>query len=358
MAQIDRFLDVLVKNRGSDLHLAVGNPPIIRVNGSLTRINTPGLTSEQMKFLLGEIMDERQRGEFLSESDLDFAYQTEAGRFRVNVLDEKNGWSAVFREIPTRIPSPDDIGMPAAIRGLATIHKGLVLVTGATGSGKSTTLAALIDLINQSRQVHILTLEDPIEFVHTSQRALVRQREIGHHTKNFARALKAALREDPDVILVGELRDLETIQLAITAAETGHLVLGTLHTMSAPKTIDRMIDVFPPEQQEQIRVQMAEALAAVISQQLLPRKGGKGRVAAYEILLRNSAVASLIREGKQHQLRNTMQTYRKDGMQLMDLSLIDLARRGIVDFEEAASRAHDRRYVEAELKRQTEAPPA
>jgi len=351
MAQIDRFLGLLVKVRGSDLHIAVGVPPMLRVNGTLKRVDYDALTVEHVNFLLREIMDEKRKSEFDSYNDTDFAYECEHGRFRVNVFMQKNGPSAVFRVVPTKIPTPDEINMPHAVRQLALKHKGLILITGATGSGKSTTLATLVDIVNRSRACHVLTIEDPIEFVHKSKKALINQREVGQHAQSFARALRAALREDPDVILVGEMRDLETISLAITAAETGHLVLATLHTYSATKAIDRIIDSFPVEQQQQIRVQLTEGLVAVIAQQLLPRKDNNGRIAAYEVLLSNDAVRHAIRENRIHQLKSIMQMHKKDGCQLMDTALADLVRRGLVDRKEALSRATDQRYLEQELAR-------
>lgn len=352
MAQIDKFLELLIQFKGSDLHIAVGVPPMLRVNGKLKRVDYAPLTAEQVEFVIREIMTEKQRGEFEKFNDTDFAYESGFGRFRVNAFQQKNGCSAVFRVVPTKVPTPDEINMPHAVRQLALRHKGLVLITGATGSGKSTTLATLVDIVNRSRACHVLTIEDPIEFVHESKKSLVSQREVGQHAQSFARALRAGLREDPDVILVGEMRDLETISLAVSAAETGHLVLATLHTSSAPQTIDRIIDSFPPEQQEQIRVQLADSLVGVVAQQLLPRRDGKGRVAAYEILLNNTAVRNCVREGKPHQLRSIMQMHKKDGMQMMDTALADLVRRGLVEREEALSRATDRRYLEQELAKE------
>jgi twitching motility protein PilT len=352
MASIDQFLEVLVSKGGSDLHLAVGVPPMLRINGRLKRIEYPALTQPQVVGLIQEIMTERLLEEYKRELDTDFAYEANAiGRFRVNAFTQKNGAAAVFRVIPTKIPTADDLNLPYAIRQLTMLHKGLVLVTGPTGSGKSTTLAALVNLINQHRHSHILTVEDPIEFVHESKRCLVNQREVGVHTGSFARALRAALREDPDVILVGEMRDLETISLALTAAETGHLVFGTLHTSSAAKTIDRIIDSYSAEQQQQIRVQLAEVLVGVIAQTLVPRRENKGRVGAFEILLNNNAVANMIREAKLQQIRSIILTHKKDGMQLMDTALLDLVKAGEIDEEEALSRAVDRKGMEIELDR-------
>lgn len=350
MAKIDTLLDALVKTGGSDLHLAVGVPPMLRVNGRLKRVKAPELSANQVNELLREIMAPEIWEEYEQSNDVDFAYEeAELGRFRVNAFYQKNGRSAVFRVVPTQVPSPDEINMPHAVRNLALQHKGLVLVTGPTGSGKSTTLASLVDLINVNRAAHIITIEDPIEFVHNSKKSLVSQREVGQHTESFARALRAALREDPDVILVGEMRDLETISLAVTAAETGHLVLGTLHTMSAIKTIDRIIDSFPSDQQEQIRIQLAEALKAVVAQQLVSRTDNRGRVAAFEVLLSNNAVANLIREKKTHQIGSVMQTSKKTGMQMLDHALIDLVKRRFIDSKEALTRASDRRFMEQEL---------
>lgn len=350
--EIDQFLDLLATTGGSDLHIAVGSPPIMRVNGVLRRLQYPPITAAQAEQLVGDILGENHRRELDRDLDCDFAYEGAGdARFRVNAFRERNGLSAVFRVVPTEIPSAEQISMPPAVRRLAVQHKGLVLITGPTGSGKSTTLASLVGLINQHRHAHIITIEDPIEFVHTSKKSLVRQREIGPNARDFTRALRAALRQDPDVVLVGELRDIETIALAVTAAETGHLVLGTLHTMSAAKTIDRLIDAFPHEQQEQIRIQMAETLQAVISQQLLPRKDGQGRVAAYEVLLRSNAVSNLIREGKTHQIKSAMQTGRERGMQVMDASLADLVRKNWISDEDALEKADDRKALEKELGR-------
>lgn len=350
--QIDKFLNLLIQYKGSDLHIAVGVPPMLRVNGALKRINYDPLTQEQVQFLLEEIMDERQRAIHANELDFDFAYEAKGlGRFRVNAFRQKNGLSAVFRVVPTQIPMPDEINMPHAVRQLSQRHNGLVLITGPTGSGKSTTLATLVDCINRTRACHIITIEDPIEFVHESKKSLISQREIGQHAASFARALRAALREDPDVILVGEMRDLETIQLAVTAAETGHLVLGTLHTASAPKAIDRIIDSFPADQQNQMRVQLAESLAAVVAQQLLPVCNGEGRIAAFEVLIAVPAIRNLIRDNRIHQIPNAMQVHRKEGCQNMDAALAELVRRGLVLESEALARAHDRRTFEMELKK-------
>lgn len=346
---IRKLLQVLVKAEGSDLHLSVGQPGIVRVRGEMRRINMPPLTAEDMESIIRDVtLDEHRRG-LVEELDVDLAYQCDLGRFRVNIFTQRLGLAAVFRAVSSRIPDPDDLGLPAAVRNLATQHKGLILVTGPTGSGKSTTLACLVDLINANRAAHIVTIEDPIEFVHESRRSLVSQREVGPHARSFARALRAALREDPDVILVGEMRDVETMSLAVTAAETGHLVLATLHTMSASKTIDRIVDSFPSEQQEQIRTQLAGSLLAVVAQMLVPRRVGKGRAAAFEVLLTNPAVANLIRENKTMQLRSTMQTHRQAGMQTMDHSLVELVKAGVVSAADALQVAQDRRGMEREL---------
>jgi twitching motility protein PilT len=340
MAQIDSFLRLLTEQKASDLHLTAGSPPVMRRNGELVRIKFRELTPADMQALLYEIMDEEQRSAFEARRDLDFAYELpEVARFRVNLFMQRKGMGAVLRTIPNEILTADDLALPEAVRRLCELHKGLVLVTGPTGSGKSTTLAAMLDLINETRSDHILTIEDPIEFTHPNKRALVNQRQGGSNTESFASALRAALREDPDVILVGEMRDLETISLGITAAETGHLVFATLHTNSAPKTIDRIIDAFPADQQEQIRAMLAETLRGVIAQQLLRRVDGGGRVAALEILIATPALANLIREGKTHQIPSVMQTGKKEGMVTMDQSLLDLLMKGVISAEEAYAKA-------------------
>ncbi len=325
MARIDSLFKLLKDKGGSDLHLSPGNPPLLRVSGDLVPAIPQKLGHDQYKALVYEIMTEDQRRRFEETHDLDFAYEVASldARFRANIFYGRLGIGAVFRLIPTRILTAQELGLPPTLLRFTEYNKGLVLVTGPTGSGKSTTLAAMIDHVNRSRGEHILTIEDPIEFVHTSQKSLVNQREVGRHTSSFATALKAALREDPDIILVGEMRDLETIELAITAAETGHLVFGTLHTSSAPKTIDRIINVFPTNQQEQVRAMLAESLKGVIAQQLVPTEDGR-RCAALEILLVNTAVSNLIREGKTFQIPSVVQTGRKEGMQLMDQALQEL----------------------------------
>jgi twitching motility protein PilT len=315
----------------SDLHLSAGQPPLLRIHGDLLRTEHAALTPENVIELTNAIMSEEQRQRFKEEHEVDFACDLPGkGRFRVNVFVQSRGPGAVLRTIPTQIPSLDSLNMPPIIKELCNRERGLILVTGPTGSGKSTTLAAMVDIINETWDAHILTVEDPIEFVHPPKRCLVNQREVGPHTHSFSNALRSALREDPDVILVGEMRDLETISLALTAAETGHLVFGTLHTSSAPKTIDRIIDVFPSGQQGQIRTMLSESLEAVVAQTLLKKKGG-GRVAACEILIGVPAVRNLIREAKLHQIPSMMQTGQRSGMQTLDMGLADLVKRGLVD---------------------------
>lgn len=351
MAQIDQFLKVLVQNGGSDLHLTTGSPPVMRVHGHMQRLKFRELTPKDMETLVYEIMEEEWRMRFLGEQDFDFAYEIpDLARFRVNVFWQRKGLGAVMRTIPSKILTADDLNLSEAVRKFCMLSKGLVLVTGPTGSGKSTTLAAMVDLINDTRADHILTIEDPIEFTHPNKKCLVNQREIGTNTKSFANALRAALREDPDVILVGEMRDRETIELGITAAETGHLVFGTLHTNSAPKTVDRIIDVFPADQQDQIRAMLAESLKGVISQNLLRKKGGKGRVAAQEIMVGTSAISNLIRENKLHQIPSIIQTGKKDGMQLLDQHILEFLMAGEIEPTEAYMRANNKSAFKQYLK--------
>jgi len=318
----------------SDLHLSAGEAPCLRVSGDLVRMEGQDvLGPEGVTELVYSIMTPEQRAHFEQEHEVDFACELDgSGRFRVNVFVQRRGPGAVLRTIPTQIPTLESLNMPPILQELCTRERGLVLVTGPTGSGKSTTLAAMVDLINRTWDSHILTVEDPIEFVHTSKKCLVNQREVGPHTGSFSNALRSALREDPDVILIGEMRDLETISLALTAAETGHLVFGTLHTSSAAKTVDRIIDVFPGDQQSQIRTMLSESLEAVVAQTLLKKKGG-GRVAACEILVGVPAVRNLIRESKLHQIPSMMQTGQRVGMQTFDSALQDLVKRGLIDKE-------------------------
>lgn len=333
---ITELLTFAINNRASDLHLTAGQPPVYRIDGDMTPLKVPPLSPEQVKQLIYSVMNENQRAEFEKDMDLDFAISFgENMRFRVNAFNTIYGTAAVLRNIPTIIKTLEELKAPEILKKLANLHKGLLLVTGPTGSGKSTTLAAIVNHINSTQSKHIITIEDPVEFVHKSKQSLVNQREVGQNTKSFAKALKSALREDPDVVLVGELRDLETIQLAITAAETGHLVMGTLHTSSAPKTIDRIIDVFPGDSKDMIRAMLSVSLEAVVTQTLLKKADGKGRVAAHEILLCTPPVRNLIREGKIPQIYSAMQVGTKLGMKLMKQAVYDLAEQGIITHEEA-----------------------
>jgi twitching motility protein PilT len=339
MSAMQKLLMLALERGASDVHLSTGEPPSLRVHGDLVRLQGDPLTPEQTMALVTTVMNAEMRERFETEHEVDFACQVEgAGRFRVNCFVQNRGPAAVLRSIPTVIPSLEDLGMPPVLKQLCERERGLVLVTGPTGSGKSTTLAAMVNEVNQTWQGHILTVEDPIEFVHQPKQCVVNQREVGPHTNSFAAALRSALREDPDVILVGEMRDLETISLAVTAAETGHLVFGTLHTSSAPKTIDRLIDAFPAEQQGQIRTMLSESLEAVIAQRLLKKKGG-GRVAALEVLVGVPALRNLIREGKLHQVPSVMQTGQRVGMQTMEMAYADLLKRGLIDRDALPSEA-------------------
>jgi twitching motility protein PilT len=332
-----------LENGASDLHITVNLPPSVRIHGDVEPMNYPPMTRDQTRELTYSIMNDRQRARFEEFNDIDFSLDFGArGRFRVNAFMGREGIGAVLRVIPSGIKSVEELGMPQIIGKMAEFERGLVLVTGPTGSGKSTTLAALIDQINMTRRGHILTVEDPIEFVHPHKKCVVNQREVGPHTNSFASALRAALREDPDVILVGEMRDLETISLAVSAAETGHLVFGTLHTSSAAQTIDRIIDVFPAHQQAQIRAQLAESIRGVVAQTLLKTASGKGRAAAVEVLVSTPAVRNLIREGKTFQLPSVIQTGVKEGMQTIEQSLSDLVLAGRVTHEEALMKAPDK----------------
>jgi twitching motility protein PilT len=334
---ISELLLFMVENKGSDLHLSAGEPPMIRIHGDMRKIDMPPLDKDEVHRMIYDIMNDQQRKAYEENLELDFSFALgEIARFRVNVFRQLRGEAAVFRTIPTKIPTFEELNLPKVFVDIARLEKGLVLVTGPTGSGKSTTLAAIIDFINTEQKGHILTIEDPIEFVHKSKNCLVNQRELGPHTKSFANALRSALREDPDVILVGEMRDLETISLALTAAETGHLVFGTLHTSSAPKTVDRVIDVFPPAQQAQVRAMFAESIQAVISQALFKRKDGKGRIAAFEIMLGTPAIRNLIREAKIAQIPSIMQTSRQIGMQTMEVAVQELVAKNLVTREEVA----------------------
>jgi twitching motility protein PilT len=350
--QLDELLRIVHESHASDLHLAAGSPPVLRVDGEMAPVegSAPLAPEETRRLLLG-IMPERNRAEFERRHDTDFAYELPGvARFRCNVFLDRRGMGGVFRIIPAKIMTAERLGLAPEILQLCHLPKGLVLVTGPTGSGKSTTLAAMVDYINRTRADHIITIEDPIEFVHENQRCLLNQRQVGEHTDSFRDALRAALREDPDIVLVGEMRDLETVAIAIETAETGHLVLGTLHTSSAPSTIDRIIDQFPADRQAQIRVMLSESLKGVISQTLC-RKVGGGRVAALEVLIVIPAIANLIREGKVFQIPSIMQTGRKYGMCMMNDSLLDLVKRGLVAPAEAYGRAADKAGLLTLLRR-------
>jgi twitching motility protein PilT len=353
LTSIDDLLEQLVAHGGSDLHVSVGSPPAIRVRGHIHRLEGyEPLSADDTRLLLYRILSSEQQKHFEIKRQLDFAYSIPGlARFRVNIYYQREAVGAAFRTIPTDIKSAEELGLPPVLHELAKQPRGIVLVTGPTGSGKSTTLAAIIDEINRTRAEHILTVEDPIEFVHKHKRCIVNQREIGPDATSFAEALKAALRQDPDVILVGEMRDLETISTALTAAETGHLVFGTLHTQSAPSTIDRIIDVFPPAQQEQVRIMIANSLQGVVTQTLIPTADGTGRVASLEILLPDDAVRNLIRQGKVEQVYSVMQTNTARGMQTMEQALADLVMRGVIKVEDGLSRSSKREQLIGILER-------
>lgn len=339
MATIDELFKLMVDQGASDLHITSGAPPYLRIHGNMVPLNYRELSSQDVQGLIFEILSEKQKRGFVEKWELDCAYTLQGvGRFRCNVFMQRKGLGAVFRIIPEKIRTAQELNLPAGVMDMIDCDKGLVLVTGPTGSGKSTTLASLMHHINMTRESHVITVEDPIEFVHQNIKCLINQREVGSHTKSFSNALKAALREDPDILLVGELRDLETISLALTAAETGHIVFGTLHTNSAAKTIDRIIDVFPAGQQAQIRTMLAESLRGVVAQTLFPRADGKGRVAAYEIMRNTKAISNLIREGKIHQIPSAIQTAGSGtGMVLFEKYIDDLVRKGKVSVNDARS---------------------
>lgn len=341
------ILTAAVGRGASDVHMVIGRPPMARVRGRMTPLEGyPALTPEESRRLIYSILLEDQRAAFERTMELDCSFSLPSvSRFRVNVLMQKNGVEAVLRVISSKIPSSDELGLTPAVLQFADLPRGLVLVTGPTGSGKSTTLACLLNIINQKREEHILTIEDPIEFVYENLKCVVRQREVGQQTKNFASALKSALRQDPDVVLIGEMRDLETISAALTIAETGHLAFGTLHTTDAAQTVDRIIDVFPPHQQQQVRVQLSVTLKGVVSQTLLPRAGGAGRVAAREIMVVTPAIANLIREGKTHQIYSAIETGAKFGMISLDRALLALVQEGSVTQEDAVAKAHNPDYI-------------
>jgi len=343
--RIDRFLGILPTSNASDLHLAVGSPPLLRLDGELQKSRYRSLTASDFENLVRPITPERLWETFSTTGDVDFAYQMgKDARFRVNLFRQERGPSAVFRLIPSRMPTAEELGLPAPVSALYSTERGLVLVTGPTGSGKSTTLAAILDRMNRRLPHHIVTIEDPIEFVHTNDRSIFTQREIGTDVPTFAEGVRAAIREDPDCLLVGEMRDLETMRMALTAAETGLLVFATLHTNSAAKAVDRIVDAFPPSEQEEMRTVLAEVLRAVVAQQLLKKKE-RGRVAAYEILLGSTALANAIREGKTSQINNMIQTGKARGMIAMDQSLAELLRSGVVAPDAALDCAFDKESI-------------
>ncbi len=351
MAKIDAFFNFMNEHGASDLHLAAGSQPIVRVRGEMERLKHPAFENDELKAMLYEIAPEYKVKVFEETGDVDFGYEIPGvARYRANFFNQKYGVAAVFRQIPSTVLTVEQLGLPPIMKKFASLNKGLVLVTGPTGSGKSTTLAAVVDYANKTRKDHIITVEDPIEFVHQSQNCLINHREVGLHTRSFAAALRGALREDPDVILVGEMRDLETIDLALTAAATGHLVFGTLHTPSAAKTIDRVIDVFPAGQQNQIRNTLSEALKGVIAQNLFKRVDIKGRVAALEILVVTPAIANLIREAKTFQIPGMLQVGKKYGMQTLDDAIMDLLNKKQISPEDAYHRCLDKNKFRPLLK--------
>lgn len=350
MFSIEEILKTAKIAGASDVHFTVGIPPKMRVNGDLISMNYPKMLPADTLNALEQVMNERQKEIFNEKGEYDMSFSIrDLGRYRVNVYRQRGSVAMAFRLVGTEVPSPEQLGIPDKVMDLAQRKRGLVLVTGPTGSGKSTTLAAIIDCINKTRDAHVITLEDPIEYLHQHRMSMVNQREIGLDSNSYANALRAALREDPDVILVGEMRDLETISVAITAAETGHLVLSTLHTIGAASTVDRMIDVFPPHQQQQIRIQLSNVIEAVISQQLIPTADGRGRACAFEIMQANHAVRNLIREGKTHQLTSVMQTSRKQGMVTMDEAITQLYFAGKISKEDAIEFAQDVEGMEIKL---------
>jgi twitching motility protein PilT len=351
MAKIDAFFKLMHEQGASDLHLMAGLPPALRIRGEIERIKYKVLTNDDLRAMLYEITPEQKVKVFEESGDVDFGYEIPGlARYRANFFMQKNGVGAVFREIPSTVMTCEQLGMPPVVAKLATLPRGMVLVTGPTGSGKSTTLAAIIDVANKNRKDHIITIEDPIEFVHSSQGCIINQREIGVHTNSFSSALRGALREDPDIILVGEMRDLETMALAVEAATTGHLVFSTLHTSSASKTVDRVIEVFPAQQQPLIRSSLADGLRAVVAQTLFKRKDRKGRVVALEIMIANPAVRNLVREGKIHQIPSMIQTGRKYGMVMLDDSIMELYQKGIISADDAYAKANDKAKFRPLLK--------
>lgn len=350
MVTIEKLLTIAKERGASDLHVTVGIPPKIRINGELTNLDYHSFLPADTLALITPMLSDHFRAILEEHGEVDFSYSiSKLGRYRVNIFKQRGSYAMVIRLVGLTIPTPDKLGIPESVVDLIRKKRGLVLVTGPTGSGKSTTLASLIDQINTNYNTHVITLEDPIEYLHNHKKAVVNQREIGLDTRSFASALRAALREDPDVILVGEMRDLDTISTAITAAETGHLVFSTLHTIGAAATIDRIIDVFPPYQQQQIRIQLASVLESVISQQLIPTSDGKNRVAAYEVMHANSAIRNLIREAKSHQITSIIETSKKFGMQTMDDAIYDLYLKRRIDGEKAINFAQDPVALERKL---------
>ena len=347
---IEELLITAKENKASDVHITVGLPPKMRINGILVDMDYPRLLPPDTEAVISTMMSDKRLQQFEELGEIDFSYSIpQIGRYRVNVFHQRGSMAASIRLVSTKIPLPEELGIPKSVVDLYQKKRGLVLVTGPTGSGKSTTLASIIDRINSMREVHVITLEDPIEYLHNHKKAMVNQREVGLDTHSYSNALRAALREDPDVILVGEMRDLETISTAITAAETGHLVLSTLHTIGAASTIDRIVDVFPPHQQQQIRVQLSMVLESAISQQLIPTADKKSRVAAFEVMHSTPAIKNLIREAKSPQINSTIQTSKKLGMQTMDDAIFDLYMKGDIDKENAVSYAQDSQIMEKRI---------
>ncbi len=355
MAKIDAFFKLMAEQGASDLHLVSGQQPILRIHGEMERVKYKALENDELKAMLYEIAPEEKIKRFEETGDIDFGYEIPGlARYRANFFQQKYGVAAVFRQIPSDVLTAEQLGLPPVVKKFAMLHKGLVLVTGPTGSGKSTTLAAMMDFANKNRKDHIITVEDPIEFVHKSQGCIINHREIGLHTKSFASALRGALREDPDIVLVGEMRDLETIDLALTAASTGHLVFGTLHTPSAAKTVDRVIDVFPSSQQAQIRTTLSESLKGVVAQNLFKRVDKKGRCAALEILVVTPAVSNLVREEKTFQIPSAIQTGKKYGMQSLDDAILDLLNKGWIGAEDAYDKCIEKQRFVPFLKKPPE----
>ena len=335
MIPFEELLKYAVDQNASDLHITVGIPPTFRINGALTPYGKENLTPEDTERYVNFILNKDQKARYEEMGELDLSYSLQGiGRFRVNVFRQRGSNAIALRTVALKVPTLEGLGMPPILKELTNKTRGLILVTGPTGSGKSTTLAAMVNEINNTRSCHVITIEDPVEYMHKHNKSMVNQREIGHDTKTFANALRAALREDPDVILVGEMRDLETIAIAVTAAETGHLVFSTLHTIGASKTVDRIVDVFPPYQQQQIKIQLAAVIEGIISQQLLVRADGSGRIAALEIMIATPAIKNLIREGKTHQIDSAIQTGGKFGMRSMDMYLVDLYKKGLISYDE------------------------